>query len=234
MRRAAMKKRRKPQEQGIRRGRPMGNLTLRPYQIEAVAKVRQEGFRQYKRVCFCLPTGGGKTVIFSHIIEKAAEKGSRTVVLAHRKEIASQISKTLTRIGVEHGRILAGQPIPADPIRVASVQTLARQIEKGFKLEVDFIIVDECHHVVADTWLKVIEAAGPDCYVLGVTATPERGDGRGLGDVFQILIEALARATSSISSFWRPLLSMPRIPHRIFPASRPCAVTSTRVRHRQC
>jgi Type III restriction enzyme, res subunit len=158
----------------------MGNLTLRPYQIEAVAKVRQEGFRQYKRVCFCLPTGGGKTVIFSHIIEKAAEKGSRTVVLAHRKEIASQISKTLTRIGVEHGRIVAGQPIPADPIRVASVQTLARQIEKGFKLEVDFIIVDECHQVVADTWLKVIEAAGPDCYVLGVTAKGRQSTSRGL------------------------------------------------------
>ena len=80
---------------------------LRPYQVECVAAIRT-AFTQCGRVLFVLPTGGGKTVCFALITSSAAAKGNRVLVLAHRQEIADQISIALSAKGVPHGRIQPG------------------------------------------------------------------------------------------------------------------------------
>ena len=164
-------------------------VTLRPYQQQAVAQIRGAYQAGCRRALFVLPTGGGKTVVFTHIAERAAMRGSRICILVHRQELVDQASRSLHAIGCNHGIIAAGyRQDLSHTVQVASVQTLARrlhQIPAGF---FQLLIVDEAHHAVAGTWAKVLEHHQGG-HVLGVTATPERLDGRGLGDQFETLIE---------------------------------------------
>src|SRR5690349_369903 len=122
---------------------------LRSYQVEAVAAIRA-AFASVRRVLFCLPTGGGKTVCFAYITAHAARKGNRVIVLAHRQEIADQISAALTAMGVAHGRIQPGYPMTADLVQVAMVATLARRLEAI--PEPPLLVIDECYHAVSDTY----------------------------------------------------------------------------------
>lgn len=169
--------------------RGLMQVTLRPYQQQAVAEIRGAYQAGCRRALFVLPTGGGKTVVFTHIAERAAMRGSRICILVHRQELVDQSSRSLHAIGCNHGVIAAGyRQDLSHTVQVASVQTLARrlhQIPAGF---FQLLIVDEAHHAVAGTWAKVLEHH-QNGHVLGVTATPERLDGRGLGDQFQTLIE---------------------------------------------
>jgi DNA repair protein RadD len=152
-------------------------LVLRAYQVEAVAAIRA-AFTQHRRVLFVLPTGGGKTVIFAYITEHAAAKGNSVIVVAHRQEIADQISAALSAQGVPHGRIQPGHTPSDHLVQVGMVQTIASRLDTI--QAPSLMVIDECHHSVAGTWAKVT-AAWPDTKVLGVTATPERLDGVGLG-----------------------------------------------------
>jgi superfamily II DNA or RNA helicase len=158
---------------------------LRPYQADCVQRIRLAFALGYLRVLFVLPTGGGKTVIFAYITPQAAAKGYRVIILAHRQEIADQISMALWQMGVPHGRIQPDRPMTDLPVQVAMVQTLARRLDTI--PEPQLLVIDEAHHAVAGTWEKIL-AAWPKARVLGVTATPERRDGRGLGDVFQHMV----------------------------------------------
>jgi DNA repair protein RadD len=97
---------------------------LRSYQDEAVAAIRA-AFARCRRVLFVLPTGGGKTVVFAFIVTNAAAKGNRVIVLAHRQEIADQISTALTAMGVAHGRIQPGYPMTGDPVQEAAEKRIA-------------------------------------------------------------------------------------------------------------
>ena len=161
-------------------------VELRQYQLNGTEMIRAS-LRLHRRVLFVLPTGGGKTVVFSWIAQKAQVKGSKVVIVAHRKEIVRQISRALDRIEVPHALILPGTSPSESQIQVAMVQTLARRIARtAFKP--DLLIIDEAHHAVAGTWEKVA-AAWPQAKVLGVTATPLRLDGRGLAEAFDDLVE---------------------------------------------
>jgi superfamily II DNA or RNA helicase len=138
---------------------------------------------------YVLPTGAGKTVIAAAIIEHATAYGWRTLVLTHRREIIKQTSLKIA--GEDHGLILAGlNPDLAAPVQVAAVQTLWARCMRTNKMPLppaDLIIVDECHHVAARTWRTII-AAYPNARLLGLTATPCRADGRGLGNYFSTLV----------------------------------------------
>jgi DNA repair protein RadD len=159
---------------------------LRPYQRQDVGRIREHFANGVSHVCYQLPTGGGKTVVFCFVLEAAAAKGKRVLVLAHRAEILEQISITLTQFGVEHGVIAAGyRATPGARIQLASVFTAIRRLDSLG--EFDLIVVDEAHHAVASTWRDVL-AAAPDARVLGVSATPERLDGKGLDDIFDELV----------------------------------------------
>ena len=161
-------------------------VELRPYQAEAVERVRESLRSGARAPLLVAPTGAGKTVIFSHITEGAARKGKRVMILAHRSELLDQTSRALRGLGVPHGMIAAGRtPDWREPVQIAGVQTLVRRLDRA--LPPDLLIIDEAHHSAAGSW-KAIIAAYPKARVLGVTATPERLDGRGLGDVFDDLI----------------------------------------------
>jgi len=126
------------------------------------------------------------TVMFSNITSGAARKSKSVNLLVHRDTLLTQTSATLTRMGIEHGLIASGYTPSCVPVQVSSIWTLVRRLTKVGAP--DIIIMDEAHHAAAGAWLKVIEA-WPNAVILGFTATPERLDGKGLGDIFQEIIE---------------------------------------------
>jgi superfamily II DNA or RNA helicase len=151
-------------------------MILRPFQSSLLDQVHA-AWTQHRAVCLQSPTGSGKTVVFTHLAEFSAQ---RVLIIAHRSEILDQISQHLS---VDHGHIRAGMPTSDARIQIASIQTLARRtIDPP-----DLIILDECHHAMAPSFRSVL-ARFPEARILGVTATPERLDGKGLGEVFQHLI----------------------------------------------
>lgn len=159
-------------------------LPLREYQTEIIGGVRT-ALRTYRRVLLQSPTGSGKTVITAHMIRSAAERAMSSVFLVHRKELVEQTSGALWALGVQHGVIAGGRTLTADMVQVATVQTLVRRVSKIRAPR--FVIIDEAHHAAAASYRKVLEA-WPDAYVVGLTATPARTDGRGLDDLFDALV----------------------------------------------
>jgi DNA repair protein RadD len=163
-------------------------VSLRPFQATGVHEIRGAFMDGHRAVLFVLPTGGGKTYTFVFIAEQAAIKGNRVCILVHRQELVDQASRSLHAIGCNHGIIAAGyRQDLRQGVQVASVQTLARRLHTIPPDFFQLLIVDEAHHAVAGTWAKVL-AAMPRARVLGVTATPERLDGRGLGDQFSAMV----------------------------------------------
>jgi len=160
----------------------MQTITLRDYQVDGVNGVRNSYRSGFNAPLFVLPTGGGKTVVFCHIAEQTAKRNKNVLILVHRVELLRQTSKALTKSGVVHGLINPKYtPNLTASVQVASVQTLVRRLDR-IKIP-DVIVVDEAHHATAGSWKKVIEAF-PNAKILGVTATPCRGDGRGLGSKY--------------------------------------------------
>ena len=161
--------------------------TLRPYQSRAVEELRQ-AIRSKGSAVYVLPTGGGKTVIFGEIARLAAEKGSRTLFLVHRRELIKQAVDTLEKFlpGMSFGVEAAGWPsMPWSNVQIASVQSLVR---RDVDLKPDLIVVDEAHHCRATTWATIL-GKYPTVPRLGLTATPERLDGRGLGEHFNVMVK---------------------------------------------
>jgi superfamily II DNA or RNA helicase len=160
-------------------------ITLRDYQQAGASDIRDAYRRGKRRPLFVAPTGSGKTVLFAYIAQNAAKIGNPVLILVHRQELVDQTCRTLNAFGVAHGVVAAGRtPDRSHLVQVASVQTLVRRLAH---YNPSLIIADEGHHATAGSWLKVI-AAYPSARVLGVTATPERLDGKGLGEVFDALI----------------------------------------------
>ena len=157
---------------------------LYPHQSELVGRTR-EAMKRSRRVLMVLPTGGGKTVIFSFIGSRVAGNGKRVIIQAHRNSIVDQISATLDRFGVVHGRIQPGHSMTDDLVQVAMVQTLTHRIARV--AAPDLIITDEAHHASANQYKAILEA-WPKARSLGVTATPRRTDGRGLDECYDEMV----------------------------------------------
>lgn len=163
-------------------------MNLHPHQSQSVQAISARYRSGARRVLFVLPTGGGKTVVFSHIISRIAASGGRVLVLVHRRELLAQAGASLNRLGVAHGLIQAGQPMDLSlPVQVASVQTVARRLDQIPPDLFTFVVVDEAHHSCATTWASVIKHFDT-ARLLGVTATPIRADGRGLGEHYEAMI----------------------------------------------
>ena len=161
-------------------------MILRDYQVEAVENIREAFRAGTKRVLFVLPTGGGKSMIFAYMAVNAVQRGKRVCILVHRRELLKQTSDLLNAFRCSHGIIQAGfTPSFYEPLQIASVQTL---INRRHKYNFDFIITDECHHVTSQTYIRILNSY-PKAFSLGVTATPLRLDGRGLGLMYDEMIE---------------------------------------------
>lgn len=169
-------------------------LTLRDYQTECVDAVEREWRDGRNRTAAVLPTGAGKTVMFAEIVRRhrAANPTRRALVIAHRRELidqaASKIRDVAPDLGV--GVVMAERNQVTAPVVVASVQTLGG--ERGERRrrmirDVGLVVVDECHHAVASTYLDVLGHFGAmdgTTPAVGVTATLSRGDEAALGDVW--------------------------------------------------
>jgi superfamily II DNA or RNA helicase len=169
-------------------------IDLRPYQSEVLEKVEAAIAAGKKRILVVAPTGSGKTVIASEQIRRRTEPPvlQSAMMLAHRREIITQTHRKLFEHGVQAGIIQAGfDPRPLERAQVASIQTLWTRAVNSKSMQLPtahLLIIDEAHHAPARTYQKIIEAY-PDAIVIGLTATPCRGDGRGLGNFFEVMIE---------------------------------------------
>lgn len=168
--------------------------SLRPYQNDNKERI-YEVWKGKSSVMLQMPTGTGKTRLFSSIIKDIRSYSVKhelklsCLIMVHRMELIDQIVETLKKhYDLESGIIQAGfRQKPELWLQVASVQTLSRRLEKWTEKAFDFIIVDEAHHVPADSYLKIINAFH-DAKLLGVTATPYRLSGEGFTDIFDELI----------------------------------------------
>ena len=161
-------------------------MQLRGYQQQAIDDLRNA----YRAGCcaplLCLPTGGGKTIIFSAVAQSAVGRGRQVLILVHRRELLHQASRKLTDIGLDHGLIAAGIPTSRQSVQVASVQTLVRRLSR-MDWQPSLIIIDEAHHASAGSWAAILYK-WPEAFRLGVTATPCRLSGAGLGTAFDHLV----------------------------------------------
>ncbi len=162
----------------------LGRVTLRPYQAGAVTAIESEFAAGRRRTLVVLPTGAGKTVVFSEVIRR--EVGGRALVLAHRTELLEQGLHKLTACGVRAQIEQGGRRATPDAsCVVASVQTLrGARLERWDRDSFDLIVIDEAHHATAAGYQAIVERF-PGARLLGVTATPDRLDGQGLGTVFE-------------------------------------------------
>jgi DNA repair protein RadD len=152
---------------------------LRDYQERAIADLRKGIANGVRRQVLVSPTGSGKTTIAASMIHRAIQLGKRVIFIAHRKELIDQASSRLSAYEVPHGIIMAGHPRTDAPVQVCSIQTLVRREPPP----ADLIFVDECHHARAATYEKIL-GNYPNAAVIGMTATPWRLDGKGLGELF--------------------------------------------------
>lgn len=162
-------------------------IHLRPYQAKGLREIRAALDSGERTVLYVLPTGGGKTVMFATMARSLASRSERVLVLVHRREILEQTLASLYRLGVTAGQVMAGRPATQDSVQVGMVQTVVRRL--GSLRRPDLIITDEAHHVLADNSYGTILRYWREVPVVGFTATPERLDGRGLGESFRAMIQ---------------------------------------------
>ena len=161
-------------------------MELREYQVKTISKTANSLRKGKQSPLLVLPTGAGKTVIFSEISKRAVQKNNNVLILVHRRELIKQASKKLADIKVPHGIIAAGFKPSTHQIQVASVQTIVRRL-KSTSFKPALIIIDEAHHSVAGSWKKVLDHFS-NAKRIGVTATPCRLSGEGLREMFDDLI----------------------------------------------
>ena len=187
----------------------MPERTPRPYQERALAEVGSALEQGVKRVMICAPTGAGKTTIAAELVVRFRAQGLRVSFLAHRKELIRQpwvrfvrwgipardigVNMPGVRAGAEQRGLFSDDDVdlfrgwarkrPPAPVQIGTIQSAARRSSGPF----DVIIIDEAHRALSPQYLTLIERY-PDAIVVGLSATPWRTDGRGLGEVFERII----------------------------------------------
>ena len=163
---------------------PTQSMPLRQYQLEAKDQTIV-GFQESSKQLVVIPTGGGKTILFAHLAQHY--QPGRTLILAHREELLTQaVEKIQAATGLWAEVEKAERRASYDaPVVVASVQTLARRADRWAKDHFNLVVVDEAHHCLAESYLNVLSHFDGHAKVLGVTATPDRGDKKNLGKYFE-------------------------------------------------
>ncbi|OAS21161.1 DEAD/DEAH box helicase [Paenibacillus oryzisoli] len=187
-------------------------MELRPYQQEARESIQKEWRNGVKKTLLVLPTGCGKTIVFSKVIEDRVRLGERLLVLAHRGELLDQAADKLAKsTGLGCAREKAEQTSVGSWFRVVvgSVQTLQRpkRMEQFAPDHFDTIIIDEAHHCISDGYQSVLQYFS-SANVLGVTATPDRGDMRNLGTYFESLAYEYTLPKAIKAGYLSPIKAM--------------------------
>lgn len=163
------------------------NVSLRPYQLDAIEQIRAAIRRGKRRVLLVVPTGGGKTLTAASMIAGALARGKRSQFVAHRKELIDQTVTAFARLGITSvGVVRAGDKRrdSSQPIQVASIQTLANRTQPDF----DIVFVDEAHRSGAKSYIDHVFKRHEKAVIVGLTATPIRGDGKPLGAQYDELV----------------------------------------------
>lgn len=187
-------------------------MELRPYQIEAKNSIFEEWDKGVNKTLLVLPTGCGKTIVFAKVIEDCVRRGDRVLILAHRGELLDQAAdkiKTATGLGCATEKAEETCLGSWYRITVGSVQTLMREKRLG-QFPSDYfktIIIDEAHHCISDSYQRVLQHF-PDAKVLGVTATPDRGDMRNLGEYFDSLAYEYTLPKAIKSGYLSPIKAL--------------------------
>lgn len=168
-------------------------FTLRPYQTDLVDRTRA-ALARHKSVLVQLATGGGKTGLASFMLGRAAERGKRSVFTVHRQELLEQTQKTFAEFGIPCGVVAPGHyPRPHELVQIASIDTLRSRLKRGKPVPpADMLVVDEAHHLAAPTWQFVkgsYAEKNAGIRTIGLSASPERRDGKGLDDQFDVMVE---------------------------------------------
>ena len=190
----------------------MSKMELRPYQEEARRAVEDAWTNGTKRTLLVLPTGCGKTIVFAKITEDMARKGHRVLILAHRGELLQQAAdklKSATGLGCAVEKAEQSCLGSWYSVTVGSVQSLQREkrLEQFPEDYFGTIIVDEAHHCLSEGYQKVLRHFEP-ADVLGVTATPDRGDMRNLGEYFESLAYEYSLAKAIREGYLSPIKAM--------------------------
>ena len=163
---------------------------LRGYQSDMIEQARALMRRGIRSIILEAPTGAGKTLLTAHMVKSAAAKGLRSFFLMHRVELIDQAAREFQDVGVDFGIISAGYTMePWHSTMLCSIGTLRRRMDR-IKAP-DLIIFDEAHHCPAKTNAEIHEAY-PKAYHIGLTATPERLDGKGLGSYYKEMVKGPA------------------------------------------
>ena len=166
-------------------------MELRPYQEEARQAIFGQWDQGIHKTLLVLPTGCGKTIVFAKVADDCVRRGSRVLILAHRGELLSQAADKIRKAtGLGCAVEKAEETCRGSWFRVVvgSVQTLMQEKRLG-QFPADYfqtIIIDEAHHCISESYQRILKHF-PDAQVLGVTATPDRGDMRNLGQYFESL-----------------------------------------------
>ena len=167
---------------------------LRPYQKAMSAEIRAHLQRRQSPLAV-LATGSGKTVLFTHVTGAVlTHAGWHVGVFVHRVELLDQAGRALDDAGIPHGRVMPGHTITSHRVHVASIDTVLARLAAGcietarWLAALDMAVLDEAHHAVAGKWLRLAQAMSK-ALLFGVTATPFRSDGQGLGDVFTAAVK---------------------------------------------
>lgn len=187
-------------------------MELRPYQSEAKAAIFEEWDKGVRRTLLVLPTGCGKTIVFAKVAEDCVRRGNRVLIMAHRGELLDQAAD---KIGKATGLGCATEKAEETclgswfRIVVGSVQSLMREKRlKQFPVDYfDTIIIDEAHHCLSDSYKKILDYF-KGANILGVTATPDRGDMRNLGECFDSLAYEYTLPKAIKAGFLSPIKAL--------------------------
>ena len=173
-------------------------MQLRPYQEQVIEKSRALIRSGRKRIIIQAATGSGKTIVAAAIVSASLEKGKKVLFLVHFRQLAYQAVERFTEFGLgdEVGLIMSGEDsFLSRPVQVAMVQTYSRRLQledKRWFCDADLVIYDECHASIAKTRKAILELYKENTVILGLTATPCRADGRGLGEVYEDIVECIS------------------------------------------
>lgn len=187
-------------------------MELRPYQQEAKDAIFSAWDNGVQKTLLVLPTGCGKTIVFAKVAEECVRKGDRVLIMAHRGELLNQAADKIAKAtGLGCATEKAEETCLGSWFRIAvgSVQSLQRpkRLEKFDPEYFDTIIIDEAHHSLSDGYQRVLEHFS-DARVLGVTATPDRGDMKNLGQVFESLAYEYTLPKAIKSGFLSPIKAL--------------------------